>query len=167
MTNPGRGISRTFLWTAALLLLVLFASPLPAEECTGPVVGVADGDTITVLLRGRGEKIRLNGVDCPERGQAYGKRAKQFTSQMVFGRTVTLQTHGRDKYGRLLADVLLPDGASLNRELVRAGYAWWYRKYSDDETLEKLEAEARAEHRGLWADPRPVPPWDYRQDRRK
>ncbi len=85
------------------------------------MVGVADGDTITVLHNGKGERIRLHGIDCPEKRQAFGKRAKQFTSTLVFGNTVTVQVLDRDRYGRTVAEVLLPDGRSLNRELVRAG----------------------------------------------
>ncbi len=118
------------------------------------VVGVSDGDTITVLRKGKGERIRLHGIDCPEKRQAFGNRAKQFTSKLVFGTTVTVQVVDRDRYGRTVAEVLLPDGRSLNRELVRAGFAWWYWRYTpDDETLAQLEREARGAKRGLWADP--------------
>ena len=79
---------------------------------------------------------------------------------------MTIQPTGTDKYGRALAHVLLPDGRSLNQELVRQGYAWWFRKYSKDQTLAKLEADARAAKRGLWADPNPTPPWDWRDQQR-
>jgi len=115
----------------------------------------------------RAERIRLNGIDCQEKGQAYGKRAKQATSALVFGKEVTLQTYGKDKYGRTIADVLLPDGTNVNHALVRDGWCWWYRKYAPADTkLEMLEAVARAARRGLWADPHPVPPWSYRKVRR-
>lgn len=126
-------------------------------------VSILDGDTIEVLHSNRPERIRLNGIDCPEKGQAYGKRAKQAASALVFGKDVTLQTYGKDKYGRTIADVLLPDGTNVNHELVKNGWCWWYRKYSPgDITLERLETEAREARRGLWADPQPVPPWVYR-----
>jgi micrococcal nuclease len=82
---------------------------------------------------------------------------------MVFGKDVVVKTHGCDRYGRILDDVFLTDGRSLNQELVRAGFAWWFRRYSNDETLAKLEAEARAAKVGLWADPHAVPPWEYRK----
>ncbi len=132
------------------------------------MVGVSDGDTITVLHSGKGERIRLHGIDCPEKRQAFGKRAKQLTSNLVFGKTVTVQVVDRDRYGRTVAEVLLPDGRSLNRELVRAGFAWWYWRYTpDDETLAQLEREARAAKRGLWADPNPIPPWQWRTMRRR
>ncbi len=131
------------------------------------MVGVSDGDTITVMHNGKGERIRLHGIDCPEKRQAFGNRAKQFTSTLVFGKTVTVQVMDRDRYGRTVGEVLLPDGRSLNRELVRAGFAWWYRRYApDDETLDQLEHEARGTQRGLWADPHAVPPWEWRRRRK-
>jgi endonuclease YncB( thermonuclease family) len=90
---------------------------------TGPVVSVLDGDTIKVLHYTQPERIRLSGFDCPEKGQAYGNRAKQAASALVFGKDVILQTHGQDKYGRTLADVLLKDGTNVNHELVKAAGA--------------------------------------------
>lgn len=138
-------------------------SPAMAGEFSGKVVRVIEGDTLEVMHKGLAERVRLNGIDCPERGQAYGRRAKQFTSQRVFGKQVTVKTHGLDKGGRTMGEVILPGGMSLNRELVKAGLAWWNRKSAPhDETLKRLEEEARNKKRGLWADPTPVPPWCYR-----
>jgi endonuclease YncB( thermonuclease family) len=88
------------------------------------VVSVLGGDTIEVLHTQRPERIRLSGIDCPEKGQANGKRAKQAASELVFGKEVTLQTHGKDKYGRTIRDVILPDGMSLNQQLVKEGWGW-------------------------------------------
>ncbi len=150
------------------LSLALLTGQALAADFTGRVVGVADGDTITVLHNGKGERIRLHGIDCPEKRQAFGNRAKQFTSTLVFGNTVTVQVVDRDRYGRTVAEVLLPDGRSLNRELVRAGFAWWYWRYTpDNETLAQLEREARGAKRGLWADPHAVPPWEWRGMRKR
>jgi endonuclease YncB( thermonuclease family) len=129
------------------------------------VVGVTDGDTITVLRKGRNEALRLHGIDAPEKGQAFGERAKQFTSGLAFGKTVAVRLKDRDRYGRRIGDVFLPDGRNLNQEVVRAGYAWWYRGYSADQRLAVLEAEARAARHGLWADPDPQPPWEWRRGR--
>lgn len=153
------------------LLVIASLLQLPgvvfAAEYNGRVVGVTDGDTITVLRGGVGERIRLNGIDCPEKGQAFGAAAKQATSQLAFGKHVTVQTHGLDKFGRTIADVILPDGVNLNQELVRKGWCWWYRKYAPDNlTLEKLEADARASRAGLWRDLNPIPPWVFRKLRR-
>lgn len=149
-----------------VILCLLITSPIWAEEFTGKVVGVSDGDTITVMRLGRGEKVRLYGIDCPEKGQAFGNRAKQFASQMVFGKNVLVKTHGCDKYGRILGDVFI-DGKSLNQELIRAGYAWWFRRYSNDRNLERLEAEARTAKKGLWIDPHAVAPWEWRKNCRQ
>ncbi|MBW1987671.1 MAG: thermonuclease family protein [Deltaproteobacteria bacterium] len=155
---------RKFICLSAILVLFL-AVPAWAETFSGKVVSVLDGDTIEVMHRGRAVRIRLQGIDCPERGQAFGNRAKQFTSRAAFGKTVTVRFTEQDKYNRILGTVLLPDGGNLNRELVKAGLAWWYRQYSMDRSLGQLEAEARAARRGLWRDPHPVPPWDFRRSR--
>jgi endonuclease YncB( thermonuclease family) len=109
-------------------------------------------------------KVRLHGIDCPEKKQPFGTRAKRYTSDMAFGRQVTVQVQTTDRYGRIVGEVILPDGSSLNKELVFVGLAWWYRKYApNDKTLKALEAGARAAKRGLWADKKPIPPWKWRQ----
>jgi micrococcal nuclease len=152
------------LISACLTIISFLVSVVLAADFSGPVVSVLDGDTIEVLHNNRAERIRLNGIDCPEKGQAFGKRAKQTASQLVFGKEVTLQAYGLDKYGRTIADVLLPDGANVNHTLVKEGWCWWYRKYASGDTLlEGLENEAREARKGLWADPQPVPPWEWRK----
>lgn len=150
-----------------LVLWALLAGPAAAEEFTARVVGVTDGDTIKVLHANHSETVRLLGVDAPEKRQAYGDRARRFTSDLAFDRTVIVHATGRDRYGRLLGEVVLPDGRSLNQELVRAGYAWWFRKYSRDVQLARLEEDARQARRGLWADAAPQAPWEYRFNGRK
>ena len=138
----------------------------PRPSFTGKVVGVTDGDTIKVFHNGKAEKIRLYGIDCPEKGQAFGNRAKQFTSQLVFGKEVTVKDYGLDnnRFERTLGEIVLPDGRVVNEELLRAGLAWWYRKYVPNRVdLAALEEEARTAKRGLWADPNPVPPWCFRK----
>ena len=149
-----------------VIVLILLSLPQTTVSIafTGPVVSVLDGDTMEVLHNQRPERIRLNGIDCPEKGQAYGKKAKQAASNLAFGIDVTIETHGKDKYGRRIADVVLPDGFNVNQELVRQGWCWWYRKYAPgNAVLEELESEAREARKGLWADPRPVPPWEWRK----
>jgi endonuclease YncB( thermonuclease family) len=128
-----------------------------------PVIGFSDGDTIRVLQDGVSKRIRLWGIDCPESNQAFGTRAKQFTGDLAFGKAVTIRVHDVDRYGRQVAEIILPDGRNLNHEIVRAGFAWWYWQYARrDGELEALEAEAKAAKRGLWVDKEPVAPWEWR-----
>lgn len=129
-------------------------------------VGVKDGDTIVVVLDGKQVTIRLAEVDCPEKSQAYGQRAKQFTSSLCFGKEVSIVEKNKDRYGRTIAIVYLNDTTVLNREIVKAGMGWRYVQYSDDPVYGELEDEARAAHRGLWADENPEAPWDFRKQRR-
>jgi micrococcal nuclease len=134
-------------------------------EFQARVVAITDGDTIRVLRDEHVQlKIRLHGIDCPESGQPFGHRAKEFTGDMVFGKTVTIRVMDTDRYGRTVAEVFLADGRVLNRELVRAGLAWWYRRYAPrDGELADLEREARQARRGLWADADPLAPWEWRR----
>lgn len=149
-----------------IFLILLFNSCQPATPTIeGKVVGISDGDTIKILWKSRTLKIRLYGIDCPERKQAFGTRAKEFTASLCAGETVEVISYGEDRYGRILGEVILPDGRSLNQELVLNGYAWYFYKYANDPHLHALEKEARAEKRGLWKDPNPVPPWDFRKSR--
>ena len=146
--------------------LLLGALPILvyAEQFTGKVVGISDGDTLSVLREGKAVKVRLHSVDTPEKAQAFGTQARKLTGDLVFQQTVTVVIRDTDRYGRLVGDVLLPDGRSLNQELVKAGMAWWYRQYApNDTTLAQLEAEARTAKRGLWADATPVAPWEWRR----
>lgn len=108
----------------------LYSPSRAVADFSSPVVSILDGDTIEVLHNNRAEHIRLKGIDCPEKGQAFGKRAKQAASELVYGKEVTLQTHCHDKYGRTIADVILPDGTNINHTLVKEGWCWWYRKYA-------------------------------------
>ena len=111
---------------SALIVVFLLSVAVFGKDFSGRVVRVIDGDSIEVLHGGRAEQLRLSGIDCPEMGQAFGRRAKQFTSQLAFGKEVAVKVVEYDRYDRTLGEVTLPDGKDLNRELVRAGYAWWY-----------------------------------------
>jgi micrococcal nuclease len=122
------------------------------------------GCTITVLKDRTPIKVRLFGLDCPETGQDFGSRAKLATSELVFGKVVTVNSKQKDRYRRTVAEVVLPDGRILNHELVRRGFAWWYRRYAPSNTsLARLEAKARAAKIGLWSVPDPTPPWTWRR----
>ncbi len=145
------------------LLFVSSARLGAAGLQVGKVIGVTDGDTIEMLVGSTAEKIRLWGVDCPEHDQAFGSAAKKFTSQLAFGKTVKFQPMTQDRYGRTVANIYLLDGTYLNAEIVRAGYAWWFRRYAPEaKDIAQLESEARTNKRGLWRDLHPISPWDFR-----
>ena len=148
-----------------LFLALVFALPARGSEFSARVVGVSDGDTLTVLTADKAQhRIRLWGIDAPEANQDFGSRAKQAASGLAFGKDVTVRVRDRDRYGRTVAEVILPDGRSLNHELVKGGLAWWYRSYAPIDTeLARLESEARTAKRGLWSQPNPVPPWSWRK----
>jgi micrococcal nuclease len=147
-------------FTIALLAVLLVSSC--GNSFSGKCVSVSDGDTIHVLRSGKAIRIRLYGVDCPEMGQDFGKKARQFTSAMVFGKVVDVKPVDTDQYGRTVAWVSA-DGKSLNRELVAAGLAWWYRHYAPgDKDLADLEHAARKQKIGLWSIANPLPPWEFR-----
>jgi endonuclease YncB( thermonuclease family) len=148
---------------AALAGLSIAVPSSFAEEFTGTVVGVSDGDTITVLSDGMPRKIRLSGIDCPEKSQAFGQQAKQFTAERSFAKQVKIIASGHDRYRRTIGEVILPDGQNLNDLLLANGYAWWYQRYSHDEQRHELEDNARRQKLGLWHDAQPAAPWDYRK----
>jgi micrococcal nuclease len=140
--------------------------PLPRERPSSisMILSVSDGDTLYAVVNGIPEKIRLTGIDCPKHDQPFAKEAMQLAKQLALEKAVRITELGRDKYHRLLGEVVLPDGRMLNRELVREGFCWWYRKYAPGDTvLEGLEKYAREERKGLWVDPRPVPPWEWQK----
>lgn len=139
---------------------------LQAKTLTGKVVEIKDGDTFVVLSGRNTEKIRLEGIDCPEKNQAWGERAKLFTSKQVFGRQVKVDYQTRDTYKRILGVVHYGNGKVLNRDLLKAGLAWHYKHYNNDPYLAKLETQARKQRKGLWADKKPIPPWEFRRQKR-
>jgi endonuclease YncB( thermonuclease family) len=163
--------------TAAILgALALFSAGAPAKDASlsaphalapralirAEVTGVADGDTLSVLLDGTRISVRLARIDAPEKRQPFGRRSEQSLRQLVWKRTVTLEWHRLDRYGRPIADVTL-DGLDVNAEQVKRGMAWVYLQYSQDAKLIALEREARAAKLGLWEQPDPVAPWQWRQ----
>jgi micrococcal nuclease len=147
----------------AIRLVDALKKPAPLATFSGMVVSIGDGDSFIMLRDGKEVRVRLEGIDCPERGQAFGARARELTSSLAYRKQVTVQVKGIDQHQRILGVVTLGNGMNLNQELVRSGYAWRY-LYSKDEELAALEAEARIGRRGLWVDSRPVAPWDYRRN---
>jgi micrococcal nuclease len=150
----------------ALIALVLWSVPASAQErFAGKVVGVTDGDTISVMRDGRAVRVRFDGIDCPESGQDFGRRARQFTSEAVFAKEATIEVRDVDRYGRLVGRVYVA-GKDVNLAIVRAGLAWHYNQYSNDPVLANAEAEARSRKAGLWSHANPIPPWKFRHPTR-
>lgn len=153
-------------------LLVLVSQAAPAAVVKGRVVAVADGDTVTVLDgRKRQHKIRLTGIDAPEKSQPYGNASRQHLAGLVFGREVRANCPKKDRYQRELCKIEV-DGKDANLAQLAAGMAWHYKAYGKDQSrfdftgYALVEMKARYQRRGLWADPRPQAPWKYRQAKR-
>ena len=137
-----------------------FDFPLSFE---GKVTSIKEGDTYKVLYDGSERTIRLAHIDCPEKKQPFGSKAKQFASDICFGKTVTVKTQGKtDRNKRIIGEIILQDGTNINKELVRNGLAWHFRKYSNDNEYSQLETEARQKQVGLWSDKKPIAPWEWR-----
>lgn len=151
-----------FLTFAACLALAEATAKDAPQTVTGRVVGVHDGDSITVLAPGNEQlKVRLEGIDAPELKQAFSRQSKQALSDLVFGKSVVLQVTGKDRYKRTLA-VVMVDGMNANLEMVQRGMAWRFDKYSKDAALLAAQNKAKAGKLGLWRDPEPVAPWEWR-----
>lgn len=159
--RPSIALLLTILLLAFFPLFAFAKTSYPAV-IEGRVVGVHDGDTITVLQAKKTYKIRLASIDAPELSQAYGQVSKRFASDFAFGKLARVEVQGVDRYGRYLGEVFV-DGHSLNRALLAAGLAWHYKQYSHDASLAALESEARSRRLGLWKDPSPMPPWEFRR----
>lgn len=158
-----------------LVILTLLAgvSLAQADTLVGEVIGLADGDTVTVLDAQKTQhKIRLAGIDAPEKGMPWGQKSKEALSDRVFRRTVTVEWHKQDRYGRLIGKILV-DGQDANLAQVEAGMAWHYKEYAQEQTPDdrslyaQAELDARAARRGLWAEPDPIPPWAWRKMKRE
>lgn len=150
-----------------LTLLLAFTSALIADELRGKVVSIADGDTITVLDQNKKQnKVRLNGIDAPEKKQAFGAKSKARLGELVAGKDVVVEWKEKDKYGRIVGQVH-QGPLDVNLQMVKEGMAWHYKKYSKSAELGRAEAEAKAGKKGLWADPNPVPPWEFRKVEKK
>ncbi len=138
----------------------------PQIVFVGRVIGVTDGDTLTVLHNGAPEKIRLYGIDAPEKKQPFGAVAKNYASTRAFGKTVRVRVVGLDHYKRSIGVVELPGGTVLNVEMVRVGLAWHYKQYAPREVLlSSFERQARAARVGLWRDASPIEPAKWRRKR--
>ena len=144
--------------------LFLTSSVCYGQTLTGKVVKIADGDTFTILAEGNKQvKVRFHGIDCPESNQDFGTKAKQFTSELAFAKTVNIQVLDTDRYGRTIGIVTLPDGRVLNEELLRVGLAWHYKHYDKSDKYAQLENHARVNKIGVWSMKNAVAPWEFRR----
>ncbi len=143
--------------------MFLIACTGSSQEFQGVVTHVRDGDTFEMILDHKKVVVRVNGIDCPEKGQPFGKEARQFTDSLCMNEQVKLVVHGKDKYKRILATVILPSGKILNEELLESGMAWHFKKYNNSEHYHLLEQSARKKAAGLWNSRAPVAPWEYRR----
>lgn len=147
--------------------LLLISMSLLAQ-IRGKVIKINDGDTVVVLLPDKTNRtLRLAEVDCPENGQAFGNNAKEFTYAQVFGKTVLIYDIGKDRYGRNIAGVFYDGDKYLSREIVKAGFGWWYFKASKNTELQKLQDEAKQKKLGLWSDKNAIAPWEFRKNKSK
>lgn len=141
-----------------LVLCLLLSAPAHAYK----VIGIADGDTLTLLVRGKPLKIRLANIDAPESKQPWGMRAKQHLSVLCYGKDATYRAVDTDRYRRTVALVYC-GGIEANRAQVEHGMAWVSDRHNRDPSLLQLQEDAREMKRGLWSDPSPVPPWKWRK----
>jgi endonuclease YncB( thermonuclease family) len=153
--------------TIQIILCIFLTQNGFAEDLTGKVVSIADGDTVTILDNNQQTKIRLAEIDTPEKNQPYGKKAKKALSDFIFGKIVRIEIDTIDRYGRTVGTIFLND-LNINKEMVKAGHAWVYVQYAKDKTLFDLEKNAKENQSGLWALPEGerIAPWQWRRGKR-
>ncbi|WP_313958821.1 thermonuclease family protein [Aliarcobacter butzleri] len=146
-----------------IILIIVFSSYLYSIELIGKVVKVSDGDTITILTNEKVQyKIRLNDIDAPEKKQAFGNKSKDNLAKYVSGKTVTVKYDKTDKYKRILGTVYY-NGLNINLQQIKDGYAWVYKKYSNNSSYYEAEKLAKRNKKGLWVDNNPIEPWEFRK----
>lgn len=154
-----------------LFILLLFISCNPPAEkdkevLRGRVVSVADGDTVTILTDNDEQiRIRLYGIDAPEKGQDFSNKSRQFLHDLCYGKIVSIEKKGIDQYERVLGIVYINE-FNLNKEMVRNGLAWYYDHYVKDADLEALEHAARKQKLNIWSMKNPTPPYEFRRNQR-
>jgi endonuclease YncB( thermonuclease family) len=145
-----------------IIIVLLFIPLLSIAQLKGKVVKIADGDTYTLLDSNNQQvKIRMHGIDCPEKVQPYGRVAKDFLSSLIFGKIVEAKVQDTDRYGRVVA-ITFFNGKNINEEMLKVGLTWHYKKYDSNPKWSDLEKKARKERVGLWKDTNPIAPWEWR-----
>ncbi len=164
-----------------IVVFLLFGGAVQAKELEGQVVGISDGDSFTLLVGDVQYRVRLSGIDTPERGQPHANAARSALSDLIFRKHVRVESRKTDRYGRIIGRVWVQPGdcprcgrtLDVSLALLTTGMAWWYRYYADEQPeqergqYEFAEFEAKAKGAGLWKDENPVPPWEWRSARRK
>lgn len=161
--------------TKALCILASFLALATTGRCVDEekvslearVVSIADGDSFTALVNGRQQKFRIFGIDAPEQGMPFYKASKQKLSSLIVRKEIQIDLIETDRYGRGVVRIILSDGKDVASEMLRTGFAWHYRQYSNNREYELLERMARTNRIGLWQDKSPLPPWQIRKTRRK
>jgi micrococcal nuclease len=161
----GKNPNHSIILFLLLTISVFFNSTPSMADWTGQVVWIQDGDSLIIKQGRKRLTVRLQGIDTPEKGQPYAEQAKRAAIRLAKNRTVRVLVREKDKYGRTIARVILPDGRNLSHIMVASGLAWRHIYYAKDPALISLEAKARKEHRGLWADNNPIPPWVWKRRR--
>ena len=150
-----------------ITILIMFPLLLSAQVLKGRAVGITDGDTFTLLVNGNEQvKIRIDGIDAPEKKQDFGNRAKEYLSGMIWGKELTVKVSKKDKYGRSIGKISTPEIKDVGLEMIKAGYAWQYRDYNKEQSYEEAEKLARKNRNGLWLDKNPIRPQDFRKARK-
>jgi len=157
----GRKMKRNFINLFYFVILTV-ALNLSAATFTGTCIRISDGDSIAVWVHSKVVEIELDGIDCPEISQDFGKEAKDFTSSKIFKKKVTVHIKSYDSIGRVVGRVLIDD-KNLSLELIKAGLAWYDKQHGSDKTLKKAQKKAKKNKKGLWSKPNPVAPWIYKK----
>ena len=153
--------------TIFLSIFVIFPLLLSAQLLKGKAVKITDGDTFTLLVDGHEQvRIRIDGIDAPEKGQAFGNRAKEYLSGMIWGEELTVYVTKIDRYGRSIGKVSTPSVVDVGLQMIKGGYAWQYRDYNKEKSYEDAEILARRNRNGLWQDKNPIRPQDFRKARK-
>lgn len=167
---------KNFIWILALLLLLFYSAgynippDTPYRQISGQVAYVIDGDTFQLSSHKLGDiRIRIAEIDAPELHQPYGQKAKSYLKGLIESETIICSIMEKDRYGRYIAKINVPGTRNIDvaAEMVRAGYAWHYKKYSASQELANIEIKAKLQKKGLWSDPNAVAPWLYRQQKNK
>lgn len=149
-----------------LFFYILLLCSFCIHSQTGKVIKVKDGDTIVIIdTTNTQHTIRIADIDCPEKGQPFGTKAKNFTSDEIFGKIVTIESKGIDRFGRTIGFVLY-NNKNLSFELLKSGLAWHYKYYSKNKEMAKIEVVAKKNKIGLWIDPNPINPYNWRRNKR-